>query len=296
MISRYEIFCEVTEQKSFTKAAEKLGYTQGAISQTVKSIEEELGTRLLERRRDGVTLTRDGEKFYPYIRDIFIAERRLRQEAEAMNNLDTGEIRMGIFTSVSRIFLPPVMKAFRDEHKNVKFSVRHGEYSEAREWVMNGEVDFTFINSLEGGELELYEMFDDELRAILRPDHPLAKKEIIELEDLASEPLILIDEQPSENLLVKEFAKAGVETGASFVGYDEYSIYAMVKQGLGVSAAYSLCIKGFEEGLAVRKIRGNPSRRICIGWKSWESMSYAARKFVEYIKELHEQGFDPLAE
>ena len=61
MLSRYGIFCKVIDTGSFTKAAEIAGYSQSAVSQTVKSIERELGSVLINRGKDGVSLTSDGE-------------------------------------------------------------------------------------------------------------------------------------------------------------------------------------------------------------------------------------------
>ena len=77
MISRYGIFCRVVEQGSFTRAAEELGYSQSAVSQNVRALEQETGVTLLSRRKDGVQLTQDGQEFYPYIQSIFQAEQAL---------------------------------------------------------------------------------------------------------------------------------------------------------------------------------------------------------------------------
>ena len=67
MISKYGIFCKVVESGSFTRVAEQLGYSQSAVSQTVKSLEQELGTVLIDRRRDGMVLTSDGLRVYPAV-------------------------------------------------------------------------------------------------------------------------------------------------------------------------------------------------------------------------------------
>ena len=75
MYSKFGIFCEVMEEGSFTRVAERLGYTQSAISQTVKSLERELGTVLIERRKEGIALSADGRAFYPYFQDIYNGEK-----------------------------------------------------------------------------------------------------------------------------------------------------------------------------------------------------------------------------
>lgn len=284
MISKYGIFCEVVKQQSFTKAANSLGYTQGAVSQAIKSLETELGTTLIERVRGNISLTSDGQRFYPYIKQIVSAETRLFKERERFANLEKAEIKMGAFSSICRVVLPPLMKGFEEKYPNVSFTVRQGEYSDTRKWVLNGDVDFAFIILTESDGLSSYRLFDDEICAIFRSDHPLAKKGVIDLQDLVNEPFILIDEQPGENTLFRAFMAAEIHPEIKYSGYDEYSIYAMVKQGLGVSAAYRLCLVGFEDGLVIKKIKGSPSRQICIVWKDWNSVPYAARNFIEFIK------------
>lgn len=84
MQSKYGIFCEVIEKGSFTKAARQMGYTQSAVSQTIKSLERELGTVLIERRKDGIALSADGRAFFPYFQDIYNGEKALEQKRREM--------------------------------------------------------------------------------------------------------------------------------------------------------------------------------------------------------------------
>lgn len=83
MASRYQIVCMVVDRGSLKGAADELGYTQSAVSQAVKALERELGTTIIERGKQGVSLTRDGKQYLPYLRQIVTAEAELegkRQE------------------------------------------------------------------------------------------------------------------------------------------------------------------------------------------------------------------------
>ena len=79
MLSRYGIFCGVIEHKSFTRTAEKLGYSQSAVSQAVRALELETETVLIDRRKDGITLTPDGEQYLPYFQQRTGDERPEKQ-------------------------------------------------------------------------------------------------------------------------------------------------------------------------------------------------------------------------
>ncbi|RCW16984.1 hypothetical protein CAC02_05570 [Streptococcus gallolyticus] len=61
MVSKYAIFCSVIELGSFTKTAKQLNYSQSAVSQTIKNLEEKIGTCLLMRGNEGIKLTKDGQ-------------------------------------------------------------------------------------------------------------------------------------------------------------------------------------------------------------------------------------------
>ena len=76
MMSKYRVFCTVVELGSFTAAAERLNYSQSAVSQTIKTLEQELGTTLLSRQTHRLQLTRDGESYLPYLQEIAAADSR----------------------------------------------------------------------------------------------------------------------------------------------------------------------------------------------------------------------------
>lgn len=78
MASRYQIVCMVVDRGSLKSAADELGYTQSAVSQAVKALERELGTMLIERGKQGVSLTRDGKQYLPYLRQIVTPRLSLR--------------------------------------------------------------------------------------------------------------------------------------------------------------------------------------------------------------------------
>ena len=94
MMSKYRVFCTVVELGSFTAAAERLNYSQSAVSQTIKTLEQELGTTLLSRQTHRLQLTRDGESYLPYLQEIAAAEGRLERRKAELSQLQTSELRL----------------------------------------------------------------------------------------------------------------------------------------------------------------------------------------------------------
>lgn len=282
MISRYGIFCRVVEQGSFTRAAAVCGYSQSAVSQNVKALEQETGVTLLRRQKDGVQLTQDGAEFYPYILAVFQSEQALERKRQETMGLQNSVIRIGTFTSVSRNLLPPKMKAFKHRYPQVRFVLRQGEYTSIPQWIRQGDIDFGFVNqdAVEGLETRL--LYEDHMLAVLPQGHPLEQEERLTLRQLSREPLILLDEG-EHSVLLDAFRQAGLTPNLAYEVYDDYSILSMVRQGLGISVLYEKVVAGFEQGLSLRPILEAPRRRVALSWLSWETMPYAARRFAEFL-------------
>ena len=288
MISRYGIFCRVVEQGSFTRAAEACGYSQSAISQNVRALEQETGVTLLSRRKDGIQLTQDGAGFYPYIQAIFQAEQALERKRQETMGLQNSLIRIGTFTSVSRNLPPPLMKQFKERYPQVRFVLRQGEYTSIPQWIRQGDIDFGFVNQDAVGDLETRLLYEDHMLAVLPQGHPLEAQAMLSLKDLSREPLILLDEG-EHSVLLDAFREANLTPNLAYEVYDDYSILSMVRQGLGVSVLYEKVVAGFEQGLSLRPNCESPRRRVALSWLSWDTMPYAARRFAEYLMEKTDQ-------
>lgn len=200
-MNRYYVFLKVIENGSFTKAALKLGYTQSAISQMVQALEEELGTTLIARSRKGITLTPDGEEFLPFITRVANSHAELVEKAREMQGLASGNIRIGTFTSVSSNWLPSLMKDFKKLYPSVHFHLQQGEYTSIVKYITEGSVDFGFVNPDTVEDLETVALKEDQMLAVLPENHRLAKKEKVTLEELSTEPFILIEEGDYNEIL-----------------------------------------------------------------------------------------------
>ena len=167
MASRYQIVCMVVDCGSLKRAADELGYTQSAVSQAVKALERELGTTLIERGKQGVSLTRDGKQYLPYLRQIVTAEVELEGKRQELLGLSSTDIRIATFTNVSRTVLPRVIRDFGALHPGVRFTLKQGDYTRNAQWVHDGVVDFCFTARGFTAGLEKRVVYHDELVALL---------------------------------------------------------------------------------------------------------------------------------
>ena len=292
MNSKYWVFCEVIEHGSFTAAAQQLGYSQSAVSQMVKAIETELDTVLIERRKDGIRLTRDGREFLPYFQAIRNAEEAYEHKKLEHKGLENTTINIGAFTSVSRNLLPPLMARFKEQYPTVNFVIKQGDYNTIPAWIAEGSVDFGFTNmdtrAYKEAGLKGTPLYKDELMAVVPKRHPLSRKRSVSLSDLQHESFILMDEGLN-NLTLKAFEEQGLTLNPAYTIYDDYTIIAMIRQGLGVSMLYNLVVKDLVHDLPILTVKEHPSRTLGIIWKDQEAVPLAARRFARFILEDYSQ-------
>ena len=282
MASRYQIVCMVVDCGSLKGAADELSYTQSAVSQAVKALERELGTTIIERGKQGVSLTRDGKQYLPYLRQIVTAEAELEGKRQELLGLSSTDIRIATFTNVSRTVLPRVIRDFGALHPGVHFTLKQGDYTRNAQWVHDGVVDFCFTARGFTAGLEKRVVYHDELVALLPAAHPLAAKEKVTLADLASEPFVLLDEG-EQSLVLDAFAAHGLSPHVTSEVTDDYTIMAMVEEGLGVSMLYRRTVEGMRADIRVRPIVHAPSRDVVAAWRSWDTMPIATRHFIDYM-------------
>lgn len=111
-LSKYEIVLKVAETKSFTRTAEYFQYTQSAISQTVKSVEEELMVSLFHRIPGGVLLSEEGKYLLPFIQKVVNEQRHLAECVGDLQQLHSGIVRLGAYLSPA-IGFPPASRNFK---------------------------------------------------------------------------------------------------------------------------------------------------------------------------------------
>ena len=163
---RYEIFLKVCETGSFSKAAEALNYTQSGISQMMAGLEEELGVQLFARINRGVTLTDNGTRLLPYIRELANQKTRLRQAAFNINHKVEGKLRVGSISSITTLWMPEVVHYFKENYPKVKIEILDGNYDEIREWIIRGQVDCGFLSSIVADDLKFYPLRRPAVRCV----------------------------------------------------------------------------------------------------------------------------------
>ncbi len=280
---RYTAFCKIIECGSFTKAAEALGYTQAAVSQMIRSLESEFSLTLLTRTRTGVRLTREGEDLYPIIQKCVSVHRELHDRVGEINGLQSGELRIGTFSSMSQRLLPGVMSDFSREYPGIRFVLSPGDNTTLPDRIRSGLLDFAFLYPEASAGLTMLPIARDEFRAVLPEMHPLAAYASVSLEQMASEPLIVVEEG-GVNTVLNAFQTAGLSPHVMFRIHDDYTILSMVETGIGVSILPSMLLDRIDAyRLITRPIATPVCRTVGVAFQREDLLPIAAKRFIRYL-------------
>ena len=283
-MNRYIALQKIIELGGFTKAADALGYTQSSISQMIASLENELGIKLLTRSRHGVKLTIEGAELFPFIERSIYQYRSMQEKANEIKGIETGIIRVGIISSVTCHWMPQLINGFKEEYPNVQFLFHQGDYTLIPEWIASGQIDFGFVNPLAGTNLKTKTVKSGEMLAVLPKNHPLAKKKSIQLQDIAAEPYILLEEGHYSEPMAA-FEAAGIQPNIQYTIHDDYAIMMMVEAGLGVSILAELILRRTNYDIVCLPIDPPITRTLAVGYKDKDSLPIAIKYFIDYLME-----------
>jgi len=187
-----EIFLEVARLSSFSRAAEKRYRTQPAISSQIRSLEEEVGARLLDRSGGRVSLTVAGKLFFKYAEDALEERRTILTQIAETDHVPRGEIVVGANEGTCLHILPGVFAQFKSDYPDVSVGIRRADYARILEAILENAVDFGVLSlPVNDNRLQCIPIHRDELVVITPTGHPLAAKKKVTMADVAACPLVL---------------------------------------------------------------------------------------------------------
>ncbi|WP_302663833.1 LysR family transcriptional regulator [Agathobaculum sp.] len=143
-IRQLATFIRVAQFKSFSRAAESLGYSQSAVTVQIRQLEEELNTRLFDRMGKRIALTDTGERFFSHACDVISQVNQARMSVAATTELH-GTLHIGTIESLTCLKLPAVLHRYRQHHPKVSIHITVGEPEELIEQMERGELDMIYV-------------------------------------------------------------------------------------------------------------------------------------------------------
>ena len=187
------VFCEVARQRSFSKAAEKLDVTQSAVSQTVQQVERELSAQLVDRRRRPLCLTSPGERFFAAARDILEQFDHAVAEIRELENDVVGPITVASIYSVG-LYHADAVRSFMAAYPRATVRLQYLRPNLVVEAVLSGEATLGLTSYPKPTkELAVVPWREEEMVFVAPPDHVLAGRAAVRLDEAAEHPIVGFD-------------------------------------------------------------------------------------------------------
>jgi DNA-binding transcriptional LysR family regulator len=246
-LHRLDVFCKVVELKSFTKAAEAVFLSQPTISEHIRSLEESVGERLIDRLGREVLPTEAGKLLYSYARKIL----RLRDEAvQALDNYSgrlAGHLYIGASTIPGTYILPKYIGAFKKIHGETEITLNISNSRKVTENVLHGVTEFGLIGaSWNEPTLTWTEFFSDELVLVVYPEHPFAKLAAVKPQQLEGEPMIFRERDSGTRRVTNEILEKHLDLSQLRIVAEMGSTEAVrqsIKAQIGISILSRLAVE-----------------------------------------------------
>ena len=288
----------VARERSFHRAAERLGYTQSAVSAQIALLERLVGERLLERPggRRPVSLTEAGQLLLRHAERIVAQLAAARADLAAVSSGAAGVLRVGTYQSVGARLLPWVMRDFGSAWPQVEVRLEESADDEAlMRLVQFGEVDLTFMSfPVPDGPFETIELLRDPYVLLVARDSPLAERaERPTLRDVAKLPLIGYRERGNHDALQTRLQARGIEARIVFRSDDNGTVHGLVAAGFGAALIPRLGYDPHHDDVVALELASRfTPRLIGMAWHRDRYQLPAARAFIDTARAISTQLAD----
>lgn len=294
-LQQIETFLAVVEERSFSRAAERLRRTQPAVSQVIRKLEEDLGEILFDRAlRDG-TLTAAGEVLHTYAQRLL----RLREEATSavreLRSLERGRLSL-VANEYTCLYLLPVLDRFREVSPHVQVSVQRSLASQIPAELLGRTAELGVLSFLPDSEqFRAINVYADGVAFVVNPRHPLARQKRVHLRGLGGESFIAHNvSSPLRRQVIDAFAAHHTPLN---IGVELPSIEAVkrfVAMGNGVALLPALAVaRELELGelVQIRVPELKMQRQLRLVHRRAAALSHAAVAFLKTVRAFAaEQG------
>ena len=293
-LKQLRVLQAVGESGSFSVAADRLNYTQPAVSKIVAALERQLGTTLVDRGLRPLRLTEAGSALVRRAGAAFEQIAAAELEVEAIANLSAGSLRVATFSSAGAAMVVDALRAFRTSHPDVDVSITEiGMPSAIARALRRGDLDLGVsfdhpeTGDTLGDDLDLEHLLDDPFDVVVPRGHRLERKRTIRFADLSRESWLLPDfgpDSPSFRMIDRRCRDAGFDPTVAYRVNDCQMTQALVAAKEGIALLPRLMLRAAHPGVAIRPLATDPPiRRVLAVRLSTRYLTPATERFLALL-------------
>ncbi|MBI3666956.1 MAG: LysR family transcriptional regulator [Acidobacteria bacterium] len=286
-------FLEIVRLKSFSRAAQTCFRTQPAISAQIRQMEQELGTALFERFGSRISLTTAGKIFSEYAQQLLDIRRQAIEAVSELDHIPKGELVIAANEATCIHVLPEVFSGYKKRFPQVQVQVTRAYGARAVQAVLENTVDFAITQlPIQERKLEIVKIYNDEIRLLVPPGHPLARARSVAAPEAAEHPLLLPKTGRTRSLIDQFLEPVEGRLRISMELESTEMIKRFIMAGLGVGF---MAVTNAREEIKRRVLRDIPlaplpiQRTLGLIYRRDKPLSKAALGFIEAILDFARQ-------
>lgn len=272
---------------SITRAAARLGYSQPGLTGMLNRLEQEIGYPLLRRGSGGVSLTPEGQALLPYIDSLLRESDAFDRAVNRCRPARQDVLRIGSYTSISKNWLPRVIKSFSAQYPHIRLTVKDGSCMDIEQWLMEGTIDVGLLSNCFTARLDFQPLFRDPYYAVLPPDEEPG--ETFPLTAFTGRTFFV----PSNGVdteVLRLLERSGVTPRFSHIATEDSAVIKMVEQGLGCSMLSELILRGSTDRVSLSPIDPPSCREIGIAVRDRKHADAVVLDFLRCARQMTEQA------
>lgn len=284
----YKVFYYVASTLSFSEASRQLYISQSAVSQSIKTLENKLGTSLFIRSTKRVQLTPEGETLLRHIEPAMNLIQRGETQLLEANNIGSGQIRIGASDTICRYFLVPYLNRFHKEHPNVHIKIINQTSIQCVDLLTQGKVDLIVTNSPNsnlhyGQNVSEIHTFQDCFVA-----NPVYYSELkdraVSLKELLSYPILMLDKTSSTSeFLHALFQQNQLDLVPEFELDSNDLLIDLSRIGLGIAFVPDFCLPEDKNLFTLNIIEKLPKRKLIVAHTPQLPLTVAVKEFINLL-------------
>ena len=238
-LSQLQYFRTLAKEEHYTRAAQILSITQPSLSHAIAQLEQELGTRLFEKKGRNVVLTRYGKIFLPYVEESLKVLEEGVQRTKELNGSKEGMIHLAYIYTLGSTFVPKMVRRFLDAYPDyhIDFHFIVGKTGDIIEGLKNDQYDMVFSSYQDGEpDIDFRQIGDQKLVLAVPKDHPLAMYDSVDLKDTVDYPQIYFQKGSGLRPVIDQmYEQISVFPKIAFEIEEDGSMAGLVVQGFGIA-------------------------------------------------------------
>jgi LysR family hydrogen peroxide-inducible transcriptional activator len=272
----------LAQTQHFGRAAEQCNISQSALSMAVRKLEEDLGVLLFERNKSGIRATQMGEQIIAQAQRVVAQADVITALAAADKDQLAGELRVGAIFTLGPYLLPQLIPSLKLIANQLSLNCYEGYNSDLRQKLRAGELDAILISQpFIEADIVAQEVYSEPLQLVMPPNHALAAKKTIAIDDLNDQTFLLLGEKQCLREQMLAVFPAAVQNSIECSSLD--TLRHMIAQGLGISILPSSATNSAlfsSQALVTRPFQTQPKRKISLAWRA----SFPRHKAIDAVR------------